>query len=63
MAVESEEKEQPEKTKEVTFRCKICGQGKPLSQLREIKRFFPMLVACSECDEKMSGSGRKLTAI
>lgn len=46
---------------EITFRCKICGKTKPLSQLRELKRFFPVVVACSECEEKMCGSGRIIT--
>lgn len=48
---------------EITFRCKICGKTRPLSQLRELKRFFPVVVACSECEEKMCGSGRIITGL
>lgn len=48
------------KRDELTFKCKICGQVKPLSQLREVRRFFPILIACSDCDDKMCGSGRKV---
>jgi len=59
------EKELPEekertKTNEITFKCKICGMVKPLSQLREVRRFYPILLACSDCEEKMCGSGRKI---
>jgi len=47
-----------ETEKEIRFRCKICGATRPLSQLREIRRFFPPLIACSDCEEKMCGSGK-----
>jgi len=59
--VTKEEQRDEKKTEEITFKCKICGQVKPLSQLRELRRFFPVLIACSDCDEKMCGSGRKFT--
>ena len=62
MATELLEKEQREEkeTKGITFRCKICGKTKPLGQLRELKRFFPVIIACSDCDDKMCCGGRRL---
>jgi len=62
MAVETVEKEQSEakEAKEITFKCKICGQIKPLSQLREVRRFFPIIVACADCDGKMSYIGKRI---
>jgi len=64
MTTELTEKERREgkKTEEIMFKCKICGQVKPLSQLRELRRFFPVLMACAGCDDKMSGSGRTVRA-
>jgi len=57
-----EEKEQsnPNETKEITFKCKLCGKIKPLSQLRELRRFFPVIIACTDCDEKMACSGKRI---
>ncbi len=57
---EVQEGMQPE---ELTFKCRICGQVRPLSQLRELRRFFPIVMACSDCDEKMCGSGRKAKSL
>jgi len=55
------EKQQSNKkdTEELTFKCKLCGKVKPLSQLREVRRFFPVIAACSECDDKMYCGGRR----
>lgn len=65
MATEPAKHEMRERTKsdELTFRCRICGQVKPLSQLRELRRFFPIVMACSDCDDRMCGSGRKVKSL
>ncbi len=62
MSVQLTEKEETERkdTAELTFTCKICGQRRPISKLREVRRFFPLIIACSECDEKMSYIGKKI---
>jgi hypothetical protein len=39
-------------TKEITFKCKFCGQTKPLAEMRTLTRFFPLIVACRECEKK-----------
>lgn len=43
-----------------TFRCKICGKRRPLSELRATGRFFPLVYCCCECDERSSCIGRIL---
>jgi|YelNatPaOPRAMG01_1025707.scaffolds.fasta_scaffold26104_2 hypothetical protein len=61
MSIELEERQRAEvkeTEREIRFRCRICGTTRPLSQLREIRRFFPPLIACSDCEEKMCGSGK-----
>jgi hypothetical protein len=39
--------------KEITFKCKYCGEIKPLDDMRTVTRFFPPVVACSDCAKKM----------
>jgi transcription elongation factor Elf1 len=48
-----ESAEAKEKNKEVTFKCKYCGQQKPVSEMRMITRFFPVLIACRDCEKKL----------
>lgn len=57
---QEEEQSNSDKAKEITFKCKICGKTKPLSQLRELRRFFPLIVACSDCDDRMDCSGKRV---
>jgi hypothetical protein len=57
---EEDEQLKSGETKEITFKCKICGKTKPLSQLRELRRFFPPIVACSDCDDKIICSGKRI---
>ena len=35
--------------KPIVFKCKFCGETKPLDDLIVIRRFYPQLTACSEC--------------
>ena len=55
MTMETVNKEQPEtkETREVTFKCKFCGNTKPLDEMRVLTRFFPPIVVCPECEKKM----------
>ena len=58
MTIEMLEKEESKsrdtkETKEITFRCKYCGNMKPLDEMRILTRFFPPVVACSDCEKKM----------
>jgi hypothetical protein len=42
-----------ETPEELTFQCEKCRQYKPIEDMRVVKRFFPMPVVCSECEEKL----------
>ena len=37
----------------ITFRCKFCGEEKPLDEMRTLTRFFPYLTACRECERRV----------
>ncbi len=39
--------------KKVTFKCKYCGKTRPLEEMRTVTRFFPPVVVCRECDQKL----------
>ena len=45
------EKPETEKTREINFKCKLCGQSKPFSEMVVLNRFFPPLVACRDCEK------------
>ncbi len=49
----AKEKETKETAKEITFYCKFCGESKPLSEMTFMTRFFPVLVACRECEKTL----------
>lgn len=48
-----ERKSETEETKEITFKCRFCEKTKPLGKMRVITRFFPLIVVCSDCENKM----------
>ena len=51
--VKKEEKSKAKGTKEITFRCKFCDRSKPLDEMMVLTRFFPLLVACRDCEKEM----------
>lgn len=40
-----------EKDRQATFKCKFCGEFKPLRELVRMTRFFPPVIACSGCEK------------
>jgi len=51
---ESKAKETKEKeTRETTFKCRFCGETRPLGEMIIMTRFFPQIVACRDCEKKM----------
>lgn len=38
---------------EITFKCRICEETKPYSDMVVMTRFFPPLTACKSCALKM----------
>jgi hypothetical protein len=42
-------KQSEEKSRQITFQCKCCGNIQPLSVARRNDRFFPPTITCSDC--------------
>jgi hypothetical protein len=36
---------------EVTFKCGLCGEQKPISEMKIIKRFRPVIFVCLDCEK------------
>jgi len=54
-AIKREEPQRARKeVKEITFRCKFCGEDKPLSEMRTVNRFFPPLIVCAKCEKSLN---------
>ena len=57
MAKEKSVKETPVKTdgaeKEITFKCRFCGETKPFSEMVLQTRYFPVLTSCRACDKDL----------
>jgi len=51
--VRKKEKAQAKGTKEITFKCRFCGGSKPLDEVIVLSRFFPLLVACRDCEKEI----------
>lgn len=48
-----EGKAEVEGTGEITFRCRFCGESKPIGEMRVLTAFFPPLIACRDCEKEM----------
>jgi hypothetical protein len=33
----------------VNFKCRICELEKPISEMRTVNRFVPVLIVCKDC--------------
>jgi hypothetical protein len=57
MPGKSEKKsEETTKARTISFKCKFCGESKPLSDLVVLNQYFPPLPACSACATAPKGS-------
>jgi hypothetical protein len=36
---------------EVTFKCGLCGEQKPIFEMKIIKRFRPVIFVCQDCEK------------
>jgi hypothetical protein len=34
---------------EICFKCQNCGREKPISEMRTVTRFIPVLIVCQDC--------------
>ncbi len=37
------------KEMQIRFKCQLCKEQKPLSDMRTVTRFIPMLIVCKDC--------------
>ena len=51
--VKKEKKEDAKMAKEITFKCKFCNKYKRIDEIRVITRYFPLIVACRDCEKEM----------
>ena len=38
---------------EVTFKCRLCEKEKPISDMKTITRFRPVVVVCRDCEKDL----------
>ena len=38
-----------EQPKLIMFKCKFCGESKPLDEMVILRYYYPILAACKEC--------------
>jgi hypothetical protein len=36
---------------DVSFKCSLCGKEKPISDMKTITRFRPVVVVCRDCEK------------
>ncbi len=46
-------KEKKEVTAEVKFKCRLCNKEKPISDMKLITRFRPVIVVCRDCERNV----------
>ena len=50
MAGKTEKKTvEAKKESEIVFKCKFCGETKPLSELVVMRHYYPQISACKKC--------------
>ena len=37
----------------VTFKCRLCEKQKPISKMKIIKRFRPVIFVCQDCEKTL----------
>lgn len=37
----------------VTFKCRLCEKQKPISEMKVIRRFRPVLFVCQDCEKSL----------
>ena len=38
---------------EITFKCRLCETEKPISEMKIITRFRPVMVVCQDCEKTL----------
>ena len=47
----AEAKSRKSTTRDVTFKCRLCEKQKPISEMKVIKRFRPVIIVCQDCEK------------
>lgn len=37
----------------VTFKCRLCEKQKPISEIKVVRRFRPVLFVCQDCEKSL----------
>jgi predicted SprT family Zn-dependent metalloprotease len=48
-----EAKQKKTASSEVTFKCSLCEKQQPISEMRIIKRFRPVISVCQDCEKTL----------
>jgi hypothetical protein len=46
-------KTKKQETLEVTFKCRRCEAEKPISEMKIVTRFRPVMVVCQDCEKEV----------
>jgi hypothetical protein len=38
---------------EITFKCRLCEAQKPISEMKIITRFRPVVIVCRDCEKEI----------
>ncbi|MHB8105182.1 MAG: hypothetical protein ACYDG5_06540 [Dehalococcoidales bacterium] len=49
----SEVKSKKVASSEVTFKCRLCEKQKPISEMKIVKRFRPVIFVCYDCEKTL----------
>jgi predicted SprT family Zn-dependent metalloprotease len=52
-ATKSGKKAKKQKSGEVTFKCRLCEKQKPISEMRIMTRYRPVIVVCRDCEKTL----------
>jgi len=44
-------KTKKESVTQVTFKCRLCEKEKPITEMKLITRYRPVVVVCNECEK------------
>ena len=46
-------KAKKQETAEITFKCRRCEEQKPISEMKIVTRFRPVMVVCQNCEKEV----------
>ncbi|MFC2060700.1 hypothetical protein ACFLTZ_06420 [Chloroflexota bacterium] len=49
----NKEKAKIQEADQITFECGFCESSKPVEEMVVLTRFFPLMVACRDCEHQI----------